>query len=334
MNAFLQRARKALKRRLKYWTLSYVIWVCSQRYRAWRMRSLSPQRREHILTTLPRQVLRAGDRCAITATFGARQLGNRDNLLEFFLNTFLHMTEDPRRVEILVKVDLDDDLLFFYRIKQKYGQRINLRFFPSERGRGYADMHIWHSTLIQKRSPSSRVLLILSEDAEFIYKHWDKELLARMDAMPHDYFIGMPCSLEEATMTVGPNPAHPVPVYWIRGDDYPVWSTPLLNATGRVAQKYKDWTCMGNLFNVDGFSGDILKSLWLRHKINCHIRIPLFFLRRGVFAWSESPQRAQVRTQTLLQFPLKENQAVRDEMADAIAEEFNKIISANKGLPR
>ncbi len=324
MNTFLERVKKALKRRLKYWTLDYVIWVCSQRYRQWRMRFLSPVQREHILKTLPEQVM-PGDMCAITATFGARQLGNRDNLIEVFLNTFLQMTEDPRRVEIFIKVDLDDDLLFFDRMKQKYGKRINLRFFPSERGGGYADMHIWHSTLIQRRSPSSRALLILSEDAKFIYKHWDKELIARMDAMPHSYFIGTPCSLEEAMMTCGPNPVHPVPVYWIRGDDYPVLSIPLLNATGRVARQHPGWTCMGNLLLVDGFSGDILKSLWLRRKVNCHMRIPQFFQRQGVFAWSESPQRSQLRTQTLLKFFLKANQVVRDEMADAIVEDSQKV---------
>lgn len=331
MRAFFQRVKKAIKWRLRHWTWGHISWVCSQHYRKWRMRFLSPSQRECILNALPAQVINMEDTCVITITFGSRQFGNRDNLLKNFLNTFLKMTEDPRRFEIFIKIDFDDDLLFFYRIKKRYGQKINLRFFPSERRRGYADMHIWHSSLIQKRSPNSRALLILSEDARFTYKHWDKELIARMDAMGHDYFIGTPCSLEEAISIMGPNPAHPVPVYWIRGDDYPILSFPLLSLTARVAQQYPNWTCLGNLFNVDGFPGDILRSLWLRHKINCHMRIPLFFRRQGVFCWTANPKRAQLRNETLLKFFLKENQDVRNQMADAIAQEFNKLSLVSKG---
>ncbi len=330
MNTFLERVKKALKRRLKRWTLSYLIWIYRQHYRKWRIQFLSQAKREHILKTLPEQIL-SGDMCVITATLGARYFGNRDNLLEHFLNSFLQMTEDSRRVEIFIKIDLDDDLLFFYRIKEKYGKRINVRFFPSERAGGYADMHIWHSTLIQKRSPSSRVLQGLTEDAEFIYKHWDKELLACMNVMPHKYFIGTPSALEETIEVMGPNPVHPVPVYWIRGDDFPSFSIPLLNITGRIASQRPGWTSFGNLFLVDSFSGDILKTLWQRHKINCHMRTPQLFRRLGVFSWAESPTRTKLRNETLLKFFLKENQVVRDEMADAIAQEVNRLSLVTKG---
>jgi|GEM_PF-5970392 len=325
MNAFFQRVKRALKRRWRQYNPGFAVWFVRQKYFKWRIRRLSPARRAQLLRTLPEPVMNVGDACAITVTFGSRQLGNRDNLLDVFLNTFSKMTEDTRRVEIFIKVDLDDDLLFFSRIKDKYAAKVNVRFFSSEQGRGYADMHIWHSTLIKKRSPSSRALLILSEDAKFIYRHWDKELMARMDAMPNGYFIGTPCSLEEAITIMGPNPTTPVPVYWVRGDDYPILSFPLLEATGRVAAKYPEWTCLGNLFNVDGFPGDILRSLWLRHHINCHMQIPQFFRRQGVFSWTDSPTRSKLRNDTLLKFFLKENQAVRDEMADAIAQEVGAL---------
>ncbi len=55
------------------------------------------------------------------------------------------------------------------------------------------------------------------------------------------------------------------------------------------------------------------------------MRIPQFFQRQGVFALSESPKRMQLRNETLLQFFLKENQAVRDQMADAIEEDLRQL---------
>ncbi len=328
MNAFVQRVKKAIRWRLKHWTLSTLIWWCRQHYFKWRMRLLSPKQREHIIQTLPQQIVPAGNKCAITVTFGARYFGNRDNMLENFLNSFLRMTEDILRIEIFIKVDLDDNLLFFYDLKRKYGTRINLRFFPSDRGRGYGDMHIWHSTLIKKRSPSSRALLILTEDSEFISKGWDRQLIACMDAMSHNYFIGTPVSLEETISLKGPNPPG---IYWLRGDDYPIVSVPLLDITGRIAAKYPGWTSMGNLLLIDSYSADLLKSLWHRHKFNCHMQTPPLFNRRGIFSWTDSPHRAHLRNDSLAKFFRKENQDIRDEMGDAIAREVNKLSLATKG---
>ncbi len=323
--ALIQKIMRAIKRRLKKIHPSNLWWILNQKYRCCRMSSLNHKYVQHILQELPKATINREHECKITVTFGSRQFGNRDNLLTKFFTTFLAMTENAYHFEFLIKVDFDDDLFFFYKTKKRFEKRINLRFFPSERGRGYADMHIWHSTLIKNRNPASRALLILSEDAEFTYKHWDRKLLECMDSIPHNYFIGTPCTLEQAITIMGPNPTIPEPVYWVRGDDYPILSFKLLEATERVARKYSGWTCLGNLFNVDGFPGDILRSLWLRHKINCHMQIPLFFQRRGVFCWSENPKRAQVRSETLLQFFKKEHQAVRDEMADAIVEDLNKF---------
>ena len=323
MNAFIEKVRKALKRRLKYWTWTQVIWLCQQEYFRWRMRYMNPKQRNRTLQSLSKKIVQAEGKCALTVTFGARYFGNRDNLLENFINSFLKMTEDYLRVEILIKVDLDDNLLFFHRIKEKYGSKINLCFFPSERGGGYADMHIWHTTLMKHRTHSSKALVILTEDAEFVFKHWDRNLMDLIDALPHPYFIGAPCSLEETISILGPNPVIPVPIYWIRGDDYPVVSFQLLEVTGRVAQQYPGWTAMGNLLLVDGFSGDLLRSMWLRHKVNSHFEFPQLFQRLGIFSWSESPQRAKLRNDSLIKFFLKENQAVRDEMADAIVQEIN-----------
>lgn len=327
MNAFIQKVIRAIRRRLKYVSVSYWTWVVGQKIGQWRIKNISAKRREEIINELPKRIIEPGKACLITVTFGSLFVGNRDPLLEDQLESYLAMTSDDRRVEFLVKVDFEDDLEYFYALKKKWGHKVNIRFFPSARGRGYADMHIWHSTLIKRRCESSRILLILSEDAKFIYKNWDVELIKRMDAMPHNYFIGTPCTLEEAITVMGPNPVTPVPVFWIRGDDYPIFSFPLLMTTEKVAAKYPDWTCLGNLFNVDGFPGEILRGLWKREELNCHLEIPQFFKRQGVFSWTDSPSRNKLRTATLLKFFEKETQDVRNEMASAIAAEVRKLKS-------
>jgi hypothetical protein len=302
-----------------------LIWVGDQWLRKLRMNLLSAEQKENIgIELMDNDCFNSSKECFITITFGSRQFGNRDNRLKDFLQSFLAMTVEPSRVEILIKIDDDDDLRFFQVVKRSYGGRINLRFLVSGRGRGYADMHHFHDNLLRLRSPSTRLLYILTEDAVFIRSGWDIELMAILNSRQHDFFIGTPASFEETIMIMGPDPVKPVPIYWVRGDDFPIFGLELLDCTKGVALEYPGWTCLGNLFNVDWFSGDILRRLWQINNMNLHVQVPQFAERKGIFSWNENPQRNHLRTKTLQSFFLEENQKIRDKMATAIFENVKK----------
>ncbi len=164
----------------------------------------------------------------MTITMCSRIFGNSDHNLSLFLDSFIEFTHYPDRVEILIKVDDDDDLPFFYDIKRRYSARVNLRIFPGARGIGYAGMHLWHHNLIKNRNPNAKLDFILTDDAAFEFKHWDDQLVSLLERREDTYFIGTACSLDEAITFVGPNPVTPVPVYWIHGDDYPIFGFDLL----------------------------------------------------------------------------------------------------------
>jgi len=304
-----------------------VFWQMNQSLRQWQLRCLSEDRKREIKRTLTEDSFTPVPGCLLTISFGSRQLGNRDNLLEQFCRSFLQMTADPKRVEIILKIDEDDDLIFFYDIKNWYKGKINLRFIVSPRGRGYADMHIWHANAFKWRSPSSLALFILTEDAEFCYKNWDTKLISMIKARPHHLFIGAPCPLEEAMRMVGPNPVKPVPVYWLVGAEFPIIGMDLLKCTQRVADRYPGWTCYGNLLLIDSFSGDMLRGLWNRHKTNLNMEVPFFVRRKGVFSWTDSQERSSVRNNTLLEFFKEENQKIRDEMVDEIYHTVSNLMS-------
>jgi hypothetical protein len=260
--------------------------------------------------------------CLITMTLGSRQFGHRDNYLENFLRSFLEMTEKPGRVEILIKVDDDDDLLFFHHIKRKYLGKIDIRFLVSERGRGYADFHQYHESLLRLRSPSSRIWNLQSEDAVFVLSKWDSQMLSILADYPHDCFIGTNCPFEEAISIHGPFPVSP-PVYWVRGDLFPVMGYGIIKCMGEVARKYPGWTSFGNSETVGGFAGDILRRLWERHQMKLHVQFPAFTEERGIVGWYANPDRHDRRTETNINFFLKENQKIRDEMVDAIHQYLN-----------
>lgn len=295
-------------------------WSVDQWSRRGRIRRMSPAHLQELKEELMRDHTQQSPGCLITMTLGSRQLGHRDNRLEEFLQSFLRMTEQPERVEILLKVDDDDDLLYFRSIKRRYHSTIDLRFLVSARGRGYADGHLFHEALLQLRNPGSRFCILQSEDAEFTLPGWDSMLLSHIPQDEHHCFIGTDCSFEEAIAILGPFPVEPVPVYWVRGSLFPVIGFGLLNCTRAVARKYPGWTCLGNSMAAHMFVGDVLRRLWERHQLKLHVQTPLFVRERGVIGWYGNPERHDLRTEVNTHFFLAEHQRIRDEMADAIAQ--------------
>lgn len=316
---------KKIKRKI-YRKVFDRVWNINQRLRRSRLASTPKGKLGEIIRQLTIPDVQFKDaKPLITVSFGSRQLGNRDNLLENFCKSFLKMTQNPSLIEIILKIDDDDDLIFFSDIKKKFGNKINIRFVVSPRGRGYADMHIWHADAFKRRSPSSLALFILTEDVEFCFKNWDTKLIAMIKARPDNFFIATPCPLEEAIRLIGPNPVKPVPVYWLVGAEFPVIGMDLLKCTQKVAEKHPGCTCYGDLFLIDSFSGDLLKGLWEKYEVNLDMEIPEFAVRKGVFSWTDSKERSDVRNNTLLEFFKEKSQKIRDEMVDLIYREYNRL---------
>ncbi len=308
--------------------VSDVFWSLDQTWRKFRMSLISKKTLEGITQRLSKGSRALAESCLISITFGSRQFGNRDNLLEkLLIKSFLSMTEHPEKIEMLIKIDTDDDLLFFDRIHRQYRGRINLRFFVSERGRGYRDIHKWHSSLFKFRSPNSRFLIIFSEDAEFCYKNWDTALLSQIDPIPHNFFVGTLVPLEETIKIHGPNPVSP-PLYWIGGADFPVIGTDIPKYSEQITRKYRDWTPLGNTFSVEAFAADLVRRAWQLHHLNIHLQTPMFAKRRGVFCWTANEDRKNARTESLMKFFEKETQKVRDEIAGLIYETVAKKATA------
>ncbi len=310
---YFKRKINRLRRRI-----ANFFWQRDQNTRKAKLRRLSKGQLEGIRQALTKDSQKSVSGCLLTISFGSRQLDNRDNLLDRFCQSFLAMTENPKLIEIIIKIDDDDDLLFYDQIKKKYQGKIHLRFIVSPRGRGYADMHIWHANAFKASSPSSLALFILTEDSEFCYEAWDTKLISMIKAHPDNYFIAAPNTLTRVIKKEGPNPAKPVPVYWLIGVEFPIIGREVLKCTQRAAEHYPDCTCWGNLLLIDSFSGDILKGLWERYRINLLIEVPDFALRKGVFSWTDCPRRSNLRNTALLEFFKPEHQKIRDDMVDEI----------------
>lgn len=300
----------------------HAAWVADQTIQRWKLR-LTPADR---LETIKRELLH-DDRPSwpppqITLTLPARRFGHKASYIDEFLESFVRTTERPDRVEMLIKIDEDDDFLFFHALKTRYEKQINICFFLSERKAGYASLNDYYASLVSEHSASSRIWMLQSSDGLFKLPQWDTCILAAAEGFTHDYFVITDCSFDEAISIKGPYPVKPEPVYWVRGALFPIMGFGILCCTAAIASRYPGWTSLGNTTNVDGFAGDILRRLWQRHGINVHAEVPLFSVENKPRGWEGVKDREQLRTRNLLAFFYEENQRIRDEMVDLIAGEL------------
>ena len=319
----MRRLVRGLLRRFSPRTLAeelhHADWALAQHLRRLRLKIVPATYLQKLSKELIHDDRAGHSRFLITLTLASRHLGHKYNRLDGFLRSFLEMTEDLQQVEILIKIDKDDDLIFFHKIKRKYQAKLNLFFLLSDRGKGYGEVFRYHVSLLPWRSPSSRIWVLQSDDALFVLPKWDNRLLTALADYPHDHFICTDCPFEEAISIIGPNPKTPVPVYWVRGDLFPVVGSGILRCTEKIAQKHAGWTSLGNGFNIDGFAGDLLRRLWQRHRLKLHIQLPTISKEYAARGWVGVKGREELRTKTLLKFFSKEDQMVRDEMVDEIA---------------
>lgn len=265
---------------------------------------------------------------SFTITFGCRLVGNRDHSLENFLESFEGHTSKIRDFEILIKIDDDDYLGYFLKIQEVY-KNINLKFFVSSRGNGYADMHLWHEMLTKKKSSTSKFHIILTDDVLFDFDSWDEDLRKRIDSRtPKNILLATPSTYDDTIALRGPNPTTPTPIYWVQGTDFPVINFSLIESVRNViiARKLTGWTAYGNTFNIDSYFGDLLRLMPETVGRNCHLEIPLYFKRTGITSWSNDvwpgeAKKGQLRNSTLIFFREKGNSEVRSEFAKAIAED-------------
>jgi hypothetical protein len=261
-------------------------------------------------------------------TFGSRLLGNRDNILDKVFASFLEKTNNTKLFEFRIKVDDDDNLNYFSSLKKKYG-KIQITFHATPRGNGYADMHLWHNQLFEKRSSSVKYHIIITDDALFSVKNWDIDLLKRIASKEREtrYWIGMPNKLEDAIKVMGPNPVTPTPVYWVAGTDFPILSAALMLKIKEFTKELpdKNWTPYGNLFNIDSYFGDILKNMRIDKARVCHLEVDNYFKRTGVTSWNSyiwpgEIYKSKLRTKTLSNFFNSSSQETRTLISAYIEE--------------
>ena len=257
------------------------------------------------------------DLVRITATVACRRVGNRDSELHRLLDSMIGQATDIRRAEIVVKVDPDDDLLYFRALKRRYGGRITMRIFVTDRMGGYPDGHFFHDFLVRQANPSARVWIVLTDDCRMVHAGWD-EVLLEAERRGGAFFIGGDKPLE-AILPADAAPAVPsegAPAHYM-ANDYPFASFPMLKAI-RDAVPDPRWTCFGDEFCFDAFFSAMVSKLHFSQGADLYVQVPKIVQRGGLLVFTDVPKRSKARTEALNRFMAAAAEEQRGAVAAAI----------------
>ena len=103
-----------------------LLWITSQHLKKQRLKLSSKSRLDYLRFELERA--KYSRNCIVTIPFGSFHLGNRDPLLHQLFESFVTYTRDPTAFEFLIKLDENDDYLYYYKVMKKFENNVKMRF--------------------------------------------------------------------------------------------------------------------------------------------------------------------------------------------------------------
>jgi hypothetical protein len=213
----------------------------------------------------------------IVTFFGAsRAKDNPNHRMEGFLSSVVSHTRDLSRVEAVVRVDADDDLLHFDDLRRRFPF---FRYVIGDRENGYRDLHKMVTAAWVAASPSSEFAFGFADDFVICRRDWDEEIahcvtVNRASRAPIILFIALRGrerpfldyqTLLSHTRAMGPETL------------LPIVHRSVLDAAAAVAGEFDGWTPFGNSLLCDSFFEFLRFHLWRQTGRDWTVRLPPFF---------------------------------------------------------
>jgi hypothetical protein len=113
----------------------------------------------------------------ISLICSSRYVGNSSNQFANFLNSIVKHTEKLQDIELIVRVDEDDDIEYFSQLLKVLPTNLNWKLLSGARGAGFMNRtnYIWEA--MDYLDPVASYVLPLSDNAVFVVADWDAILL-------------------------------------------------------------------------------------------------------------------------------------------------------------
>lgn len=201
------------------------------------------------------------DHVTISLIGASRKLGNTNHRLERFFESICRTTTDLDRIEVVLRIDRDDDLLHYLDLKRKYGSIFCIRFLAGDRKKGYVGLHHLVSETLDYLAPSSQLVFGFADDCVLSRKGWDDAFTEALNQYPDNIvFIN---TLREYEIPY----SDPHLFFWLLwcGGPPSLFSAVgrnVLELTAKVARNHDGWSAYGNSVLCDSFLETLQFYLW------------------------------------------------------------------------
>jgi hypothetical protein len=225
-----------------------------------RFANMTEKERAELLRALKTPSL-PGTGAIISMVGASRKINNPNNRLEGLLRSVIQKTCDLSRVEMILRIDEDDDLFFYREIQKTFGGRVNLHFVIGGRKGGYLGLHRLVAETLDHLAPSSLIAFGVADDCTMWRQDWDEEFIKIMAHYPDNIFFintrhDFRLNYENDNMFFW--------MLWTCGPPSPFAAVgrKVLKITAEIAKQYEDWTAYGNSVMCDSFFEALNYYVW------------------------------------------------------------------------
>lgn len=318
LSATTRSARSALSRAFRYEDISSYEAQLVRDY----LQTLTPGQRKNLAMLASRPTM-PGEQAAITIIGSSRRHENPNNRLGTFLESVVRNTFHPKRVEVIFRIDEDDDLTYFLNVREQFKNKVNLRFIVGERV-GYPNNHRMLAEASEQAAPSSKAFMIASDDCLIVNRGWDIEVEGLIRECPDNIFL-INTQRDFRLPRSGPHWFFIGLYKYGPASFFPIVSRRVIDAAREISVKHGDWTPLGNTVLVDSYCETLFMNLERKSGQNRVFVLPNTIIgladkavaahKKGAL-FSESP----VIARALEKFLLESTQEVIGRIADRLNE--------------
>lgn len=201
------------------------------------------------------------ERITISLVGASRKVGNPNHRLDRFFDSLCRTATDLDRIEVILRIDRDDDLLHYLDVKQRYGTLFNIRFVHGERKKGYVGLHQLVSETLDHLAPGSKLVFGFADDCVLSRQGWDSEFVRVLDEYPDNIIF---INTLRDYMLPYEDPHLFFWILWCGGPPslFTAVGRKALELTAEVARRHHGWTAYGNSVLCDSFLEALQFYLW------------------------------------------------------------------------
>jgi hypothetical protein len=191
----------------------------------------------------------------------SRKNKNPNNRLSAFLNSLCKKTFDLTQIEMILRIDNDDELEYYKYIYQSFGQKICIKFVLGDRKTGYKGIHHFVNETLDYLAPSSKIIFGITDDCYIKNQGWDKIFFEAIKNNPDNMFFintkrDFYLKYESRYLFFLELWRHGPAAY------FPAISRRIIDILKETSLHYPGWTAFGNSMLCDSFFETLQFYLW------------------------------------------------------------------------